>query len=181
MKTRTIEEEIQYNGNRKTMLGLRCFAELKFKLTEDAKSLGISLSEHCENILLNKETLCTEKEAAINDSQIIHRKMVRLQTTLNEEKAKHNIELQKAIIETEKIKVELLSEKAEKDKLKKEIDLLRQQVALFSDKRLLFLFEKIKGQKDLVDCSDGQKYNITYNHPKDLIQAMIYSFNLKKL
>jgi hypothetical protein len=57
---------------------------------------------------------------------------------------------------------------------------MKKQVALFTDKRLLFLFEKVKGQADIIDGADGQKYNITYNQPKDLLEAMIYSFNYKK-
>jgi hypothetical protein len=180
MKTTTIEEEIQSNGNRKTMLGLRCFAELKFKLTEDAKSLGLTLSEYCENILLNNESLLIEKNNAIKDVTNIQRKMSTLQAIFTEFKAQQKMEIQKANAENEMIKNESVSVKTERDKLKKEMDLLNKQIALFSDKRLLFLFEKIKGQKDMIDGADGQKYSFTYNHPKDLLEAMIYSFNIKK-
>ena len=50
--------------NRKTMLGVRCFGELKYKLTEEARSRGITLSEYCEGILLNKDSLQAEKDEA---------------------------------------------------------------------------------------------------------------------
>jgi hypothetical protein len=173
MITETIEDEITTNGNRKTMLGVRCFAELKFKLTEEAQALGITLSEHCESILLNKDALFYEKEEALAVIEELRRKVDLTTTTLDSIKSQHITELQKVKGENDRIS-------AENIQLKKNDEVMKKQVALFTNKRLLFLFEKVKGQKDIIDGADGEKYSITYNQPKDLLEAMIYSFNLKK-
>ena len=169
----TIEDEITTNGNRKTMLGVRCFAELKLKLTEEAKSLGITLSEHCENILLNKEALFSEREEALVEIEELRRKVELAATNLVMVKTQYKGELQKAKAENDRLITE-------NDQLKKNAESIKQQVALFTDKRLLFLFEKVKGQKDTIDGADGQKYTVTYNQPKDLLKSMIYSFHYKK-
>lgn len=173
MEQETIKDEITANGNRKTMLGVRCFPELKFKLTEEAQALGITLSEHCENILLNKDVLLSEKEVAYHELELIKQKMLVVFETLAETKAQHKTELQKAKVEKDRLI-------AENDQLKKNAEIMKQQIALFSDKRLLFLFENLKGKKDTFDSPDGNTYNVTYNQPKDLLKALIYSFNIKK-
>ena len=41
----TIQEEIEINGIRKTVLGVRVFPELKERLSKTALELGITLSE----------------------------------------------------------------------------------------------------------------------------------------
>lgn len=169
----TIDNEIAAKGNRKTMLGVRCFAELKFKLTEEAQALGITLSEHCENILLNKDALLSEIEET---NVLIEELRKKIQETYNESteiKSHYKVELQKKILENDRLSTE-------NTQLKKNSELMKQQLALFTDKRLLFLFEKVKGQKDIIVGTDGQNWAVTYNQPKDLLEAMIYSFNYKK-
>ena len=166
MDMETIEDEITSNGNRKINIGLRCYAELKFKLTEEAQNLGISLSEYCENILLNKDTILAANQNFINEMQVLNQEMIEVLKTFEETKSNYQTELKKV--------------KSENDSLKREVHELNNQVALFTNKQLLFLFEKVKGQKDLIDAPDGQKYTVTYNSPKDLIEAMIYSFKYKK-
>ena len=63
MNIETIVHEIRNNGSRKIVLGVRCFPELKNKLSQEATELGISMSEHSENILLNKDKTIEEIKA----------------------------------------------------------------------------------------------------------------------
>lgn len=166
MDMEKIEDEITSNGNRKINIGLRCYAELKYKLVEEAQNLGISLSEYCENILLNKDTILSENQNFIDEIEVLNQHMFEVKKTFEEA--------------TSKCQTALKEVKSENDNLKREVDVLNNQIVLFTNKQLLFLFEKVKGQKDLIDAPDGQKYTVIYNSPKDLLEAMIYSFNYKK-
>lgn len=166
MNLETIEEEILTNGNRKIVIGIRCYGELKFKLTEEANNLGISLSEHCENSLLNKDIFQTEKENALNEIIILEKKITELKKIGAQNSSQHQVEFEQL--------------KTENNEFKKNIVMMNAQIAVFTDKHLLDLFAKVKGKKDILETPDGQKHAVIYNHPKDLLIAMIYSFNLKK-
>ena len=162
IETETVEEEIIANGNRKIVLAARIYAELKFKLTREAENLSISLSEHIENILLNKDNNPSEKEIA-NLKEIVKQQ--------NDCAIKNN-NFFKSTME------KLNSENAE---LRKMIETMGAQQAIFNNKRLLLLFAELKGQKDVVLSLNGEKFAITYNTTTDLLIAMIYSFQLKNL
>ena len=157
----TVEEEIIEHGNRKIVLAARIYAELKFNLAKEAENLGISLSEHIENILLNKDNKPGEKEIA-------HLKEILKQQ--NDSAIKNNTFF--------KTTMEKLN--AENAELKKTIETINAQQTIFNDKRLLELFASLKWKKDTVETSEGKIFSITYNSPTDLLTAMIYSFQLKK-
>lgn len=166
MNLETIEEEILTNGNRKIVIGIRCYGELKFKLTEEANNLGISLSEHCENSLLNKNTFQIEKENALKELIILEKKITELKKIGDKNSSQYQTEIEKLITENME--------------LQKGKSMMNDQLSIFSDKRLLDLFALIKGKKDTIEMSDGQKLLVTFNHPKDVLKALLYSFNLKK-
>ncbi|MDO9000233.1 MAG: hypothetical protein Q7W45_10750 [Bacteroidota bacterium] len=173
MDQETIEDEITNTGNRKTVLGVRCYPELKFKLSEEAEKLGISLSECAENILLNKDALLSEKEDAISEVEILKNKCLRLEEMLISKDAIISSKQNHFNNEYQKLNTE-------NTKLKLEVDLMKKQFELFSNKHLLFLFEKLKDKKDTIISPNGNTYNVTYSHPKDLLEAMIHSFKIKK-
>jgi hypothetical protein len=57
---------------------------------------------------------------------------------------------------------------------------LTSQPSIFKNLRLLELFQTVKGKKDLIVTENGDKHEVIYNEPKDLLEAMIYSFKCKK-
>lgn len=161
VETETVEEEIIATGNRKIVLAARIYAELKFNLAKEAENLGISLSEHIENILLNKDNNPSEKEIA---------NLKEMAKQQNDSAIKNNT--------FSKTTMEKLN--AENAELKKTIETMNNQQTIFNNKRLLQLFAQLKGQKDIIVSLNGEKFPITYNTTKDLLTAMIYSFQLKK-
>lgn len=185
MKTK--KNEIATKGNRKIMLGVRCFSELKAKLIAESKNLDISLSEYCESILQNKDTLLSEKDFANMELALKKENILLIEAKFEEVKFQYkndilkvNKENDRIMNENDAIKKDFQKVTHENFKLRADLKLLSQQVAIFSDKRLLFLFEKLKGKTDTIYSTNGNKYIIKYNHPIDLLEVMIHSFNIKK-
>ena len=168
MKTeiKNTTEEIQINGSRKVVLGVRGYPELKIKLAKEAESLGITISEHIENILLNKDIIIYENENAKREMQADKNAIRNLNSNIMNLKR----EIQN---ETEKFK-------AETDLLKNKITELNANVELFNNQRLLQLFSELKGRNDTIESPDGKIYSLVYEQPKDLLLAMIYSFKIKE-
>lgn len=159
------EEEIYVNGSRKAIISLRCHPELKEKLIRESRSLGITVSERVENILLNTDQLNVEKEKC--ESVIAQQKagIIELEKNINECKQQFTVESNRLNLEIGQLKMELISRENERSLLK--------------DKRLLELFEKLKGKRDAILGTNGQQMSIIYNEPIDLLRVMIYSFKLK--
>lgn len=166
MTTETIEEEIQINGSRKIVLGVRCFPELKNKLSQEATDLGITLSEHTENILLNKDNSLDEKEILENNIFLLEDKF----SKLNNLRASEN----------SKFRAEITQLKIEVESKRREIANMGAQMQLFNNEYLLKLYTKLRGQTDTVIGNDGQSYRITFDSPHDLLFYMILSFKIKK-
>ena len=166
MKTETIEDEIQENGNRKTVLGIRISPEQKKKLSQTALKLGITMSELSENILLNNDNLLSDKNNTLKENDELKRQVSELTKQLNNSNANHKTEsenLKKCVAE-----------------LQSHLNVVKAQVALHSDKKLLNLLSQLQGKKDTIETPEGQKFSVTYNTTNDLLTAMIYSFQLKK-
>lgn len=175
MKIGTIEQEISQSGNRKINIGVRGYPELKNILSGEAMDLGITISEHVENILLNKDTLLNEinnvKEEAQGLKEVVS-KLRRLVIDLGN-KLKSEIESGKKIkAENEKLNIECRN-------LKEKMLIKDDQVALYSDKQLWDLFAQVKGLTVTIQTHEGPM-KVTYDDPKDLLFVMIYSFKLKK-
>jgi uncharacterized protein YpuA (DUF1002 family) len=165
MNQENLNEETDKNGNRKIVVGVRCYGELKFELTQEAKKIGISLSEYCENIFINYNQLVKQLDKAKKDLESSIKKLQNSQVELK------NIEFQR--------KNDLSQFEIEIEKLSNEIVLLKKQTKLFSNPKLLKDFEKLKGSKDKIIAPDGLLHNIVYEHPSDVIEAMILSFTIK--
>jgi hypothetical protein len=140
--------EIPDASNQKIVIGVRCLPDLKGELIRESQNIDISLSEYCENILLNRDQVLSDKE---NYSKQIS-------------------ELQASI--------DILE--YEKERLYAKMGELTSQPSIFKNPRLLELFQSVKGNKDLIVTEKGEKYEVIYSEPKDLLEAMIYSFKCKK-
>jgi hypothetical protein len=164
MDIEKIENEIIENGNRKVNIGVKAYSELKLKLSDEAKALEISLSEHCENILITHSGLLEEVKVLSNQLEELKQK----NSSLNETIAS-NDSLQL------KNKISTLTE--ENVQLKKYILELKSNQQIFADSRLEYLFKRVKGQRDTIITDIGEM-NITFNTPKDVLLALIYSFTI---
>ena len=164
MKTETNERESAPNEHTKINIGVRTLPELKLNLTEEAKSLGIKLSEHCENILSNHWTLLAEVEtlnSRLDETNIVNQE-------LRDAVAKNN---------NSKHKDENESLKRDNAQLTNKIAELNSNLKIYEDPRLLDLFRRVKGRKDTIITDQGEM-NIVFNSPKDLLLALIYSYTL---
>jgi hypothetical protein len=140
--------EIPDASNQKIVIGVRCLPDLKGELIRESKNLDISLSEYCENILLNRDQVLSDKG---NYSKQISELQDRIDTL-----------------------------EYEKESLYSKMGELTSQPSIFKNLRLLELFQTVKGKKDLIVTENGDKHEVIYNEPKDLLEAMIYSFKCKK-
>lgn len=164
MDLEKIGDEIFENGNRKINIGVRAYAELKLKLSDEAEGLGISLSEYCENILITHAGLLQE----VNE----------LTSALDSLKGKNaSLESSLAVIDLVSFnkKISLITD--ENALLKNSIAELRLNQQIYSDPRLLYLFNKVKGKSDTIITDKGEM-NIIFNTPKEVLLGLIYSFNL---
>lgn len=161
MKTEIDYEAIE-NATSKITTGFRCDPELKLQLAEEATELGISLSEHLENILCNRNAFAIERVQLKGEIET-HKKDKEVQSN-----------------EISKLKDDIETQKKEIEQLQTKVGVAAPVVGFLSHPFLLNLFEKLKGQKDVIDGSDGKKYSFEYKSTSDLLLAMIYSFKLKK-
>lgn len=148
------------NNNARLVLGVRVSPQLKFTLTNEAETAGVSLSEYCENLLANRDTERQEIEKLKADNARL--------TSDNSKSASDN-----AIL------------KADNERLKKELAAkpiappAPQPPTILSDERLLLLFEQLRGQKDTVKNTYGDDFQIVYQNPQDVLTALIYSSKTK--
>ena len=164
MNTEKIEDEIIENGNRKVNVGVRVYPEQKLNLIDAAKSVDVSLSEYCENILINHPSLLEEVNNLTYQLDDLKQKNADMERSLESNNSQQFIS-----------KINTLSE--ENAVLKKSIQELKSNQQIYSDPRLAYLFSKVKGKTDTIMTDKGQM-NITLNTPKDVLFALIYSHNL---
>lgn len=142
------DEEFFENSAQKVVVGVRCTPDLKNELIIESQNIGISLSEYCENILLNKRLLKNNNK----DFQLEIENLKKANNSLTEENTN----------------------------LKNEIKVSITDNSLLGNKRLIQLFEILKGKSDQIKLDNGETFDIVYQQPKDLLEAMIYSFKCKK-
>ncbi len=138
----------------KVVTGVRTHPELKMQLTEEGGDCGMSTSEYCEMILFNRH-----KEKAENER--LRALVAVLQTQVSATGGKQFEVVQ-----------------AELEQLRKKITEQNNQLAIFSDNRLLYLYENVKGKKDTVEDAYHPNFSITYNSTVDVLKALIYSTKL---
>jgi hypothetical protein len=159
-----IEEEIFENGNRKINIGVRAYSELKLKLSDEAKVLGISLSEHCENILITHAGLLEEVNKLTKSLEDLKQLNNSLESSLKE------VDINKF---NSKIK-QLNDDNVQLNNVLRE---LKSNQQIYSDLRLQYLYHKVKGKSDSI-ITDNGVLNIVHNTPKDVLLALIYSYKL---
>lgn len=164
MEIDKIEEEFYENGNRKINIGVKTLPEIKLNLAEQARQIGITLSEHCENILSNHSSLLSE----IDDLRIRVEELNSIIKGLRKELETNN---------DTKYKNENEVLKREKTLLANKVTELNSNLGIYTDTRLLNLFSRVKGKKDVISTDNGEMH-IIFNSPKDLLLALIYSYTL---
>lgn len=164
MKLATNQQELNAADNLKINIGVRAFPELKLKLSKDAKQLAVTLSEHCENILSNHCFLVSELEKFKKELEEVNKQNIKLREELN-------------FIKDSNFNNENLILKRNNLQLLNKIKELNTYVIIFQDKRLLYLFDRVKGKNDIITTDQGV-LNITFNSPKDVILALIYSYTI---
>lgn len=164
MEREKIEAEIIQNGNRKVNIGVRAYPELKFNLIDASNALEVSLSEYCENILITHPGLLEEVNKLNLQVEDLKQKIA------NQERSLASNDQLKF-----KSKINTLFE--ENALLKKNIEELNLNHEIYSDSRLAYLFKAVKGQRDTI-ITDAGEMNITFNTPKDVLLALIYSHTL---
>ncbi|MFN5458599.1 MAG: hypothetical protein ACK5AY_01695 [Bacteroidota bacterium] len=164
METKKIIKEISENGHRKVNIGVKAFSELKLKLSDEAKELGISLSEHCENILItHSDLLCKIKsiEAELEELRLVNASLTN--------------SLSKIDLSSLNKKINDLND--ENTLVKKQLAVLKNDLQIFSDSRLNDLYQQVKGKSDKI-LTDNGEMNITFKSPKDVLLALIYSYSI---
>ena len=164
MEREKIEDEIIQNGNRKVNIGVRAYPELKFNLIDASNALEVSLSDYCENILITHPGLLEEVNKLNLQVEDLKLKIA------NQERSLASNDHLKF-----KSKINTLFE--ENALLKKNIEELNLNHEIYSDSRLAYLFKEVKGQRDTI-ITDAGEMNITFNTPKDVLLALIYSHSL---
>ena len=156
----TAENEIG-NSSSKPVTGVRTAPALKDALINEAAEAGISLSEYCETILYNRHKGNGENEQL---AQVVA------------EQKKEIERLKAQVAATGGKQFEVLQ--AENEQLRKIIKEQDNQLAIYSDQRLLYIYENVKGKKDIVEDAYQANFGITYNSPQDVLKALIYSSKL---
>ena len=159
-----IEEEIFENGNRKINIGVRAYSELKLKLSDEAKVLGISLSEHCENILITHAGLLEEVNKLTKSLEDLKQLNNSLESSLNE-------------VDINRFNAKIKQLNDDNVQLNKVLMELKSNQQIYSDLRLQYLYNKVKGKSDNIITDNGE-LNIVYNTPKDVLLALIYSYKI---
>lgn len=148
------------SSNARLVLGVRVSPQLKFTLTNEAESAGVSLSEYCESLLANRNAERYELEKLKADK-------ARLTSAM----AKTTSENVGLIEDNERLKKEIFA--------KQTVPLAPQPPTILSDQRLLALFEELRGKSDTVKNAYGDDFDIVYKTPSDLLTAIIYSTKTK--
>ena len=162
MEEEQIKKEILENGTRKINIGVRAYSELKLKLTDESKALGVSLSEYCENILITHPGLLEESNFLKAERDNLIQQIVDLKE-----------ELSKVNLSEFNTKIKMLTE--DNSIMKKEIMHYKSNQQIYSDPRLLYLLKQVKGMSDTIITDKGELI-ITFNTTKDVLLGLIYSF-----
>lgn len=152
MDLKKLKEESQ-TGSPKVVISTKAQPELKMRLIEEAEALGMFLSEYCELILSNRHDRETEIRRKDSENRALRAK-------LNE--SCHENELLKK----------------ENEDLRKHIKELQEQLWILTEPRLMQLFERVKGRRDIVENARGDDFPIEYRTTIDVLIALIYTTDL---
>lgn len=147
----------------KTVTGVRTSPELKMELTNEAINRGMSISEYGELLFYNRNKETEETVQLRKNLAALQQENEKLKTLVTQNDSKQL----EAVLEENKL-------------IRITIEEQSRQLALFNDKRLLYIFQHLKGKKDIVENAYGDNFEITYETPVDVILASIYSTKLNK-
>lgn len=156
METETTSES-EENAT-KTVTSVRMSPTLKKRLTDEARRCGMSTSEYCDLMLLNRE-----------ESAALHHRIIQLEAEIDS--------LRKAL-EASQASAQL--QIAANSQLISELNQLKTKTEIFKDPRLQFLFGKLRGKSDKVENAYGDDFEIIYDSPQKVLIALIYSTKLNK-
>jgi hypothetical protein len=140
--------------------------ELKEELNREAAALGQTSSEYGEAILHNRHRA---------DAEIAQLK----QAIIEGAKAIEDLNLQQLMLKG-KQQDEFANYKKEIESLKERLAVLVPQNDIFNDERLNYLFQQLKGKKDVVENVYGDDFPISYDSLESVLIAFIYSSKLNK-
>ena len=133
----------------KVVISIKARPQLKMRLNEEAIGSGMRLSEYGELLLENRHD--------------------------------REVEVQRIKSENNALKAQLSSSTSHEPELLREENLLlkkqlsdMQNSSILNDKRLLQLFEKLKGKKDRIKNAAGADFDIVYETVTDVLIALIY-------
>ncbi len=159
-------EHKKQNGLNKITVTAKVPPELKISLSEEANSLGLTLSEYIEMILLKRGGLVLENAAA----------------KMEIEENKSN--LQSIRLQLADAHIKLKTEKEQDETEKKELRMMNadliNQTQLLRLPQLLVLYNELKGKEDTITLPDGSNFSFVYQKPEDLVWVMIQTYSLKK-
>ncbi len=158
----------------KVVTGIRMTPNLKDELITESSEAGLSVSEYGEVILMNRHKVSPEAERLaqkVTEQQQEIARLTKLSTDQFQEVEKINAQLATANKQSELARTE-------NEQLLKKIGELNNQLDIYSDERLLYLFENLKGKSDTVENAYGEDFQITYNSPLEILKGIIYNTQL---
>ena len=154
MKRKTVEDVFEFtHWDSKIVLSARCNPSLGQRVADDAKSLGLNVSQTIEIRLANYY----EKKDKEETLDILDKNAVAAASPISELQDMYN------------------EQHEQNELLRKQNSVLVEQTAHLSDPVFLKLFEQFKGRTEQILTSSGEIISITYNTETDLLKAMIYT------
>ena len=186
IKNEIVKEELFNSEMRKVVIGLRCHAELKLVLSQEAMDLGIPLSEYCESALHNRHDFkkghgvlvkAVERlKGAYQDIERLREKIREIEK-LREQESKLNSQL---VESTSRHKVKLEELEKENMMLKKAASDTSSLMSLLNDPHLLSLYEEVKGKKVTIPPDGRANFPVLFDSFYNFLKVVLRSFRLKK-
>jgi hypothetical protein len=161
MKTEDFENEFD-DSSSSVVVGIRTIPSLKMELNDEARQRGITLSENCVLHLANRHNIRLELED--------------LKLCVAEQKA----EIERLTSSNANALNQVNDTSKKSEQLAKQLELMQAQPGILNDERLLYLFDKLKGKKDVVENAFGENFEIVYETPEKVLIALIYSSKLNQ-
>ena len=160
----------QEKSSAKVVTGVRTTPILKNEVMYESSEAGMSVSEYLEVILLNRHKESPEMDRLTKKVTEQEQEISRL-TKMSAEQFQ----------QIEKMKAQEAAagnKQTENDQLRKKNEELTNRLIIYSDERLLYLFEHVKGKSDTVENAYGDNFKITYQSTYEVLKAILYNTKL---
>src|ERR1051325_803707 len=159
--------EIPKQNGAKVNIPVKCAASELDRLKKEASNKGMGVSPYVENVLLKHNDVVQQRDKAKTDLAEANRKIATLESGSTNEKIRHQNDVAElkgkiSMLETAAVKQSSIHTN-EIEELKKQISTRNNQQSILSDKRLLWLFEQVKGTTKTVQSPYGETISITFN------------------